>query len=178
MMSVAAWPSVVQRQALRDSARYRREVHGLQHVDLQSPQLIKDKLRVLTAAGQLPDIFFSWAGDFTAKYVQAGLVADLTAPVMNTAWKNILAGGALAAATSGPSGTAPRSCRRTRRRRVTRSAPATRLPGSGRDALGGRARSRPHVRVVRGVGPCTASSEFARGKAVPPPTGRIPARPP
>ncbi len=71
------------------------------HVDLQAvaDQPIKDKLRVLTAANQLPDIFFSWAGDFTAKYVRAGLVADLTDAVMNTDWKNRLAGGALAAAT-------------------------------------------------------------------------------
>jgi raffinose/stachyose/melibiose transport system substrate-binding protein len=73
------------------------------HIDLQAvaDQPIKDKLRVLTAAGQLPDIFFSWAGDFTAKYVRAGLVADLTNAVMNTDWKSRLAGGALAAATYG-----------------------------------------------------------------------------
>lgn len=70
-------------------------------IDLQAvaDQPIKDKLTALTAAGQLPDIFFSWAGDFTAKYVNAGLVADLTDPVMNTDWHTKLAGGALAAAT-------------------------------------------------------------------------------
>ncbi len=71
------------------------------HVDLQAvaDQPIKDKLRVLTAANQLPDIFFSWAGDFTTKYVRAGLVADLTQPVLNTSWKNEYAAGALDAAT-------------------------------------------------------------------------------
>ena len=73
------------------------------HINLMATadQPIKDQLRVLTASGQLPDIFFSWAGDITAKYVQAGLVADLTAPVMNTDWKNTYAAGALAAATYG-----------------------------------------------------------------------------
>jgi raffinose/stachyose/melibiose transport system substrate-binding protein len=49
-------------------------------VDLQQvgDQPFKDKIRVLSAANQLPDIYFSWAGDFANKFVRAGLAADLT----------------------------------------------------------------------------------------------------
>jgi len=49
-------------------------------VDLQQvgDQPYKDKIRVLSAAQQLPDIYFSWAGDFANKFVRAGLAADLT----------------------------------------------------------------------------------------------------
>ena len=41
-------------------------------------QPYKDKIRVLTASKDLPDIYFSWAGDFANKFVRAGLAADLT----------------------------------------------------------------------------------------------------
>lgn len=41
-------------------------------------QPYKDKIRVLSASKQLPDIYFSWAGDFANKFVRAGLAADLS----------------------------------------------------------------------------------------------------
>jgi raffinose/stachyose/melibiose transport system substrate-binding protein len=41
-------------------------------------QPYKDKIRVLSAANDLPDIYFSWAGDFANKFIRAGLAADLT----------------------------------------------------------------------------------------------------
>ena len=49
-------------------------------IDLQQvgDQPYKDKIRVLSAANKLPDIYFSWAGDFANKFVRAGLAADLT----------------------------------------------------------------------------------------------------
>ena len=49
-------------------------------VDLQQvgDQPYKDKIRVLSASKQLPDVYFSWAGDFANKFVRAGLAADLT----------------------------------------------------------------------------------------------------
>jgi raffinose/stachyose/melibiose transport system substrate-binding protein len=50
-------------------------------------QPYKDKIRVLSASKQLPDIFFSWAGDFANKFVRAGLAADLTSVVgPDTEW--------------------------------------------------------------------------------------------
>jgi raffinose/stachyose/melibiose transport system substrate-binding protein len=44
-------------------------------------QPYKDKIRVLSAANDLPDIYFSWAGDFANKFIRAGLAADLTSVV-------------------------------------------------------------------------------------------------
>jgi len=58
-------------------------------VDLEQvgDQPYKDKIRVLTASHNLPDIYFSWAGDFANKFVRGGLAADLTSVVgPSTAW--------------------------------------------------------------------------------------------
>lgn len=51
-------------------------------VDIELEQVgdqpYKDKIRVLSASQDLPDIYFSWAGDFANKFIRAGLAADLT----------------------------------------------------------------------------------------------------
>jgi raffinose/stachyose/melibiose transport system substrate-binding protein len=59
------------------------------NVDLQQvgDQPYKDKIRVLTASHNLPDVYFSWAGDFANKFVRGGLAADLSSVIgPNTAW--------------------------------------------------------------------------------------------
>ena len=50
-------------------------------IQAESDQGVKDKLRVLAASNTLPDIYFSWAGDFTKKFVRGGLAKDLTGDV-------------------------------------------------------------------------------------------------
>jgi raffinose/stachyose/melibiose transport system substrate-binding protein len=58
-------------------------------IDLQQvgDQPYKDKIRVLTASHNLPDIYFSWAGDFANKFVRGGLAADLTSVIgPDTTW--------------------------------------------------------------------------------------------
>jgi raffinose/stachyose/melibiose transport system substrate-binding protein len=57
------------------------------NIQAAGDQPIKDKLRVLTSSHQLPDIYFSWPGDFTGKFVRAGLAADLTSAVKGTDWE-------------------------------------------------------------------------------------------
>jgi raffinose/stachyose/melibiose transport system substrate-binding protein len=69
-------------------------------VDLQQvgDQPYKDKIRVLSAAKQLPDIYFSWAGDFANKFIRAGLAADLTSVMgPDTEWGKTFAPAALKA---------------------------------------------------------------------------------
>jgi raffinose/stachyose/melibiose transport system substrate-binding protein len=69
-------------------------------IDLQAvgDQPYKDKIRVLTSAHQLPDIYFSWAGDFTGKFVRANLAADLTSVIgPDTEWGKSFAPAALSA---------------------------------------------------------------------------------
>ena len=56
------------------------------------------KIRVLSASGELPDIYFSWAGDFANKFVRAGLAADLTSVIApDTEWGSTFAPAALKA---------------------------------------------------------------------------------
>lgn len=47
----------------------------------ETDQGVKDKLRVMAASNTLPDVYFSWAGDFTKKFVRGDLARDLTADV-------------------------------------------------------------------------------------------------
>lgn len=50
-------------------------------------QPYKDKIRVLSASKNLPDIYFSWAGDFANKFIRAGLASDLTSVIgPSTPW--------------------------------------------------------------------------------------------
>jgi raffinose/stachyose/melibiose transport system substrate-binding protein len=48
----------------------------------------KDKIRVLMASGEVPDIYFSWAGEFSWKFARGGQALDLTDAVMNSDWKD------------------------------------------------------------------------------------------
>ena len=61
-------------------------------------QPYKDKIRVLSASKKLPDIYFSWAGDFANKFVRANLAADLTSVIgPDTEWGKTMAPAALKA---------------------------------------------------------------------------------
>ncbi len=48
----------------------------------------KDKIRTVMASGQVPDIYFSWAGEFSWKFARAGQALDLTDAVLNSDWKD------------------------------------------------------------------------------------------
>lgn len=47
----------------------------------------KDKIRVLMASGEPPDIYFSWAGEFSWKFARGGQALDITDAFYNTDWK-------------------------------------------------------------------------------------------
>lgn len=67
-------------------------------VTAETDQGVKDKLRVLAASNTLPDIYFSWAGDFTKKFVRGNLAMDLTGQVTGE-WKDSFTPAALSAYT-------------------------------------------------------------------------------
>ena len=48
----------------------------------------KSKIRVVMASGSVPDIFFSWSGEYAAQFVRAGRALDLTQALSGDAWKN------------------------------------------------------------------------------------------
>ncbi|MGD1818860.1 MAG: ABC transporter substrate-binding protein [Pleomorphochaeta sp.] len=50
---------------------------------------IKEKLRVMLGGGDVPDIFFSWSGEFLGKFVRSGAALDISDYYANdSAWKN------------------------------------------------------------------------------------------
>jgi raffinose/stachyose/melibiose transport system substrate-binding protein len=67
-------------------------------IQAESDQGVKDKLRVLAASNTLPDVYFSWAGDFTKKFVRGNLAKDLTGDVTGD-WKSSFTPAALDAYT-------------------------------------------------------------------------------
>lgn len=52
----------------------------------------KDKIRTVMASGNVPDIFFSWAGEFSWKFARAGQAMDLTQAFQGSDWKNNVVG--------------------------------------------------------------------------------------
>lgn len=65
-------------------------------------QPYKDKIRVLSASKKLPDIYFSWAGDFANKFVNANLATDLTSVIgPDTPWGKTFSPAALKAFQTG-----------------------------------------------------------------------------
>jgi raffinose/stachyose/melibiose transport system substrate-binding protein len=48
----------------------------------------KDKIRVVMASGDVPDIYFSWAGEFSWKFARAGRAMELDDAFYGTDWKD------------------------------------------------------------------------------------------
>ncbi len=47
----------------------------------------KEKIKVILGTENAPDVFFTWPGEFTNRFIRAGHVLDLT-PYMEEGWKN------------------------------------------------------------------------------------------
>lgn len=68
------------------------------NVQQESDQGYKDKIKVLTTTHNLPDIYFSWAGDYAQQFVKAGFAMDITSQIgADTTWGKTLASSAVAA---------------------------------------------------------------------------------
>lgn len=54
-----------------------------------SDEAMKDKLSTMAAGGEMPDVFFSWSGEYCKKFSRSNLALDLT-PYLekDTQWKN------------------------------------------------------------------------------------------
>ena len=57
-------------------------------MEAASDEAYKDKIRILMASEEVPDIYFSWAGEFSWKFARAGQALDLTDAVLNSDWKD------------------------------------------------------------------------------------------
>ena len=47
----------------------------------------KDKIRVLMGSNEVPDVFFSWSGEFGKKFARNGRALDITGAVYDTDWQ-------------------------------------------------------------------------------------------
>lgn len=58
-------------------------------VEAVADEPMKDKLRVIMGGGSVPDIMFSWSGEFARKFVRSGAAMDLTEALnADPEWKN------------------------------------------------------------------------------------------
>jgi raffinose/stachyose/melibiose transport system substrate-binding protein len=81
------------------AAEYQRK-HPQVKVELiqETDQSIKDKIKTLTASDALPDIYFTWTGNWMDNYVRGGRAADLTKVIgPDTAWGKTFGQGSLSA---------------------------------------------------------------------------------
>jgi len=64
----------------------------------ETDQSVKDKLKTLTAANALPDVYFTWTGNWADNYIRGGRAADLTKVIgPDTEWGKTFSPGSLAA---------------------------------------------------------------------------------
>ncbi|TLP62263.1 ABC transporter substrate-binding protein [Microbispora triticiradicis] len=64
----------------------------------ETDQSIKDKTKTLTASNALPDIYFTWTGNWAENFVRGGRAADLTGVIgPDTDWGKTFSPGALSA---------------------------------------------------------------------------------
>ncbi|WP_043627356.1 ABC transporter substrate-binding protein [Nonomuraea candida] len=81
------------------AAAYQKQ-HPQVKVELiqETDQSVKDKLKTLTASDALPDIYFTWTGNWADNYIRGGRAADLTKVIgPDTAWGKTFSPGSLAA---------------------------------------------------------------------------------
>ncbi|WP_458112915.1 extracellular solute-binding protein [Arthrobacter sp. R1-13] len=81
------------------SAEYRK-LHPDVSFELiqETDQSIKDKTKTLTASQALPDIYFTWAGNWANNFIDGGLAADLTEVIApGTEWGDTFGESALKA---------------------------------------------------------------------------------
>lgn len=48
----------------------------------------KEKIKIVLGTSEAPDVFFTWPGEFTNRFIRAGRIMDLTDLLVNTGWIN------------------------------------------------------------------------------------------
>ncbi|MER6505377.1 extracellular solute-binding protein [Nonomuraea sp. NPDC001636] len=81
------------------AAAYQKQHPGVK-VELiqETDQSIKDKTKTLTASDALPDVFFTWSGNWAENFVRGGRAADLSKVIgPDTEWGKTFSPGSLSA---------------------------------------------------------------------------------
>jgi len=66
------------------------KLHPNINVDVQaiSNDPFKEKIKIVLGSDQAPDVFFTWPGEFTNRFIRAGQVYDLTSEMEQNGWKD------------------------------------------------------------------------------------------
>jgi len=57
------------------------------NMDAVADDPYKEKIRVAMASGEIPDIYFTWVGEYTRQFIRAGRVLDITRYLSAPAWQ-------------------------------------------------------------------------------------------
>ncbi|HHW30852.1 MAG TPA: extracellular solute-binding protein [Clostridiaceae bacterium] len=85
------WPEAERMPYWEDVvARFEKENPDIKiQMEAVADEPIKEKLRVMLGGGSVPDVFFTWAGEFLNKFVKAGAAMDITSYLdKDPEWKN------------------------------------------------------------------------------------------
>ena len=58
------------------------------NMDAVADEPYKAKIRTVMASGEIPDIYFTWVGEFTRAFIRAGRVMDITRFLVGPDWQN------------------------------------------------------------------------------------------
>lgn len=74
------WPDEIRMPYFEDVvARFEKENPGIKiSMEAVADEPIKEKLRVMMGGSNVPDIFFTWNGEFLNKFAKAGVIRDFT----------------------------------------------------------------------------------------------------
>ena len=57
------------------------------NMDAVADDPYKEKIRVAMASGEIPDVYFTWVGEYTRQFIRAGRVLDITQYLSTPAWQ-------------------------------------------------------------------------------------------
>ena len=57
------------------------------NMDAVADDPYKEKIRVAMASGEIPDVYFTWVGEYTRQFIRAGRVLDITQYLSAPAWQ-------------------------------------------------------------------------------------------
>src|SRR3954454_13093151 len=57
------------------------------NMDAVADDPYKAKIRTVMASGEIPDIYFTWVGEFTRQFIRGGRVLDLTGYLSKPEWQ-------------------------------------------------------------------------------------------
>lgn len=91
------WPEPHNIKFFQDVVRGFEAAHPNVSIDMTAvaDQPYKQHIRVLMASGDIPDIYFTWVGEYTREFIAAGRVLDITSYISRPEWQGRFAASTL-----------------------------------------------------------------------------------